>query len=207
MEFTPIFYSVNSFDCWYGWQNTIFGAKLYSNNTDILLSKISKLFTEWKMGKPNMSDLKANQADELAHSSFAFPLVPNTYCCFILSRSPAFFKQLSELFIVAISFYFCLWKRRRFFCALLSCKMDESEVEKSCVKPEENQPTFIFDGGFCQIGVATTTTKTKKKKKTKGSRGRQHMSTFRSFQLFDSIPPKQKFFITLSKKRMDIYLE
>ena len=31
--------------------------------------------------------------------------------------------------------------------------MDESEVEKSCVKPEENQPTFIFDGGFCQIGA------------------------------------------------------
>ena len=69
--------------------------------------KLSKLFTEWKMGKPDLSDLKANQADELAHSSFAFPLVPNTYFS-ILSRSPAFFKQLSELFIVAISFYFCL---------------------------------------------------------------------------------------------------
>ena len=46
--------------------------------------KLSKLFTEWKMGKPNMSDLKANQADELAHSSFAFPLVPNTYCCYYI---------------------------------------------------------------------------------------------------------------------------
>ena len=84
VEFTPIFHSVNSFDCWYGWQKTIFGAKLYSNNynTDILMLKLSKLFTEWKMGKPDLSDLKANQADELAHSSFAFPLVPNTYCCY-----------------------------------------------------------------------------------------------------------------------------
>ena len=46
VEFTPIFHSVNSFDCWYGWQKTIFGAKIYSNNTNILMLKLSKLFTE-----------------------------------------------------------------------------------------------------------------------------------------------------------------
>ena len=36
-----------------------------------------------------------------------------------------------------------------------SSKMYESEVEKSCVKAgggRLNQPTFIFDVGFCQIG-------------------------------------------------------
>ena len=72
-------------------------------------------------------------------SLFAFPLVPNTY---YFKHS---FKQLSELFIVAILFTFVCEKGGG-FCALLSCILYESEVEKSCVKPEQNQPTFIFDG-------------------------------------------------------------
>ena len=32
------------------------------------------------------------------------------------------------------------------------------------MKPEENQPTFIFDGGFCQIGVQKSYTPTSEKR-------------------------------------------
>ena len=53
---------------------------------------------------------------------------------------------------------------------------------------------------FARLASPPPLGKTKKKKKTKGSRGRQHMSTFRSFQLFDSIPPKTKVFYNTVKK-------
>ena len=48
------------------------------------------------------------------------------------------------------------------------------------MKPEENQPTFIFDGGFCQIGVqkSYTPTSEKREKENKKKKSKKEDDSF-----------------------------
>ena len=94
----------------------------------------------------------------------AFPS-PGNARVYVPWNGKQYFVLLSFLlWLLFFSFSLDIVQKSGFLCTHPKCM---SPRLKNLVwgEKKQNQPTFIFDGGFCQIGVATT--KTKKKEENK----------------------------------------